>query len=69
MKKFEYIGVLLAAVGFTCLSVGYLFIGFIVGFASCVFLIVYFNYYKMNGLLALQFYFLCANVYGIFNNL
>jgi len=68
MKKFEYIGVMLAAVGFTCLSIGYLFAGFIIGFASCVFLIVFFKYNKMNGLLALQLFFLCANILGIFNN-
>ena len=69
MKKFEYIGVTLAAIGFTMLSLGYLFAGFMTGFVSCVFLIIYFNHFKMNGLLALQFYFLCANIYGIFNNL
>jgi len=69
MKVLEYIGVLLAAVGFSCLSVGYLFIGFIVGLLSCGFLIVFFNYNKMNGLLALQVFFLCANILGIFNNI
>jgi len=65
----EYIGVLLAAIGFTCLSTGYMLVGFILGLISCLFLIVYFYIFNMRGLLALQFYFLCANVYGIFNNL
>jgi len=68
MKKLEYIGVLLAAIGFACLSLGYLFAGFAIGFFSSIFLIIYFNYYKMNGLMALQFYFIIFNIYGIFNN-
>jgi hypothetical protein len=69
MKKLEYIGVTLAAAGFSMLSFGYLFAGFITGFISCLFLITYFKHFKMNGLLALQFYFFCANIYGIFNNI
>jgi len=69
MKKFEYIGVTFAAVGFTSLSSGYLLMGFLLGVVSCLFLITYFKLVKMNGLLALQIFFLFANLNGIFNNL
>jgi len=69
MKLLEYIGVFFAAAGFACLSLGFMFAGFLLGFISCAFLILYFNKNKMNGLLCLQFYFLLFNIYGIFNNL
>jgi len=68
MKLLEYIGVSLAAVGFSCLSLGYMLAGFILGLLSCLFLIVFFKYNKMNGLLALQMYFFFANIIGIYNN-
>jgi hypothetical protein len=68
MKKLEYIGTLLAAIGFTCLSFGYLLIGFILGFISCSILATYFKHFKMKGLLALQLYFFFANILGIYNN-
>jgi len=68
-KVLEYIGVSLAAVGFSCLSLGYMLEGFILGLLSCGFLIIYFKYFKMDGLLVLQLFFLCANILGIFNNL
>jgi len=68
MKAFEYIGVSLAAVGFSCLSLGYMLAGFILGLLSCLFLIIFFKHNKMNGLLSLQLFFLCANILGIYNN-
>ena len=68
MKKLEYIGVLLAAVGFSCLSFNIPLVGFGLGLISCMFLIIYFKYNNMQGLFLLQIYFLCANIYGIFNN-
>lgn len=68
MKNLEYIGVILAAIGFTCLSTGFMLGGFILGVISCLFLISFFKYKKLNGLLALQIYFLFANIIGIYNN-
>jgi len=69
MKALEYIGVSFAAVGFSCLSMGYLLAGFILGLLSCVFLIAFFKFNKLNGLLALQVFFFFANLNGIYNNL
>jgi len=68
MKWLEYIGVLLAGIGFSLLSIGILKIGFILGFISCLLLITFFKHNKLNGLLALQTFFLFVNVFGIYNN-
>lgn len=68
MKKLEYIGVTLAAIGFLCLSNSLLLAGFIIGLLSCLFLITYFKLSKLNGLLLLQIFFLFANINGIYNN-
>ena len=68
MKWVEYIGVFFAAIGFTLLSTGLLYGGFILGVISCLLLISFFKYNKLNGLLMLQIYFLFANLYGIYNN-
>ena len=66
----EYAGTLLAAVGFTMLSMGFLLYGFVTGLLSCLFLIAYFSlhHFNMKGLLALQVFFLCVNILGIYNN-
>jgi hypothetical protein len=68
MKWLEFIGVLLAAVGFGMLSTGLLKIGFLLGFLSCCLLIPFFFLNKMNFLLTLQSYFAIMNVLGIYNN-
>jgi len=67
LKTFEYLGVALAAIGFTLLSAGIYLPGFVIGFFSCLILIPYFQIRYQFGLAILQFYFLCANIYGIFN--
>ena len=67
MKYLEYIGVYLAAFGFTLLSAGYYKLGFTLGFFSCILLIPFFMLNKNYGLMCLQIYFACANIYGIVN--
>lgn len=68
IKLLEYMGTLWAGIGFMCLSVGYMFIGFSLGVISCLFLISFFKIMKLNALLALQIFFLFANIIGIYNN-
>lgn len=67
-KLLEYMGTLLAGIGFMCLSVGYMFIGFLLGVISCLFLISFFKVMKLNALLCLQVFFLFANILGMYNN-
>lgn len=71
LKILEYTGTLLAAIGFLCLSMGYLLAGFIIGLISCVSLIAYFSlhHFNMKGLLMLQLFFFCVNILGIYNNI
>jgi len=66
LKILEYIGVTLAAIGFACLSLGYLGIGFAIGLFSCAALILYFEETKQKGLLLLQFYFAVFNLIGVY---
>lgn len=68
LKILEYTGTIFAAVGFTLLSVGLLYGGFILGAISCLFLITFFKLQKLNALLGLQVFFLFANLLGIYNN-
>jgi len=68
LKTLEYVGTIFAAIGFTLLSIGLLYGGFILGVISCLFLISFFKIQKLNALLALQCFFLCANILGIYNN-
>ena len=69
MSKQEIIGVLFAAVGFTCLSFGIYGIGFVLGLGSGFALIPYFYQNKMYPLLTLQLYFAIMNLIGLYNNI
>lgn len=64
----EYAGTLFAAIGFSCLSFGYLLTGFVLGLLSTICLIIYFNIHKMKSLLLLQIFFFIVNLIGIYNN-
>ena len=61
----EYIGVTLAALGFACLSLGYMLVGFGLGTISCFFLIYLFVKTRQRGLFLLQCYFLVFNLIGL----
>ena len=66
MKSLEYIGVFFAAVGFACLSIGYMALGFGLGIISCFCLIPYFVFYTgQRGLFLLQSYFMVFNFWGL----
>ncbi len=65
MKWLEYSGVFLAAIGFTCLSAGFMLWGWTLGIISCCLLIPYFYYNSQLGLFSLQSYFFAANIYGL----
>ena len=67
-KPLEYMGVFCAAVGFACLSMGFMLWGFGLGIMSCFCLIPYFALTKQNGLFILQVYFLIFNILGVINN-
>jgi hypothetical protein len=69
MKQLEYIGVFFAAIGFACLSFGYMPLGFGLGIISCFCLIPYFVFYTgQRGLFLLQSYFMIFNFWGFFSN-
>jgi hypothetical protein len=65
MRYIEYIGVILAAVGFACLSLGFMVAGFSLGLLSCFFLIYLFVKTRQTGLFMLQCYFMVFNIIGL----
>jgi len=67
MKLLEYLGVLITMVAYAIIVHGNLQAGFIVGILGNFVLGAYFVKAKLNGLLSLQIYFLCANIYGLYN--
>ena len=68
IAQFKNLGTILAAIGFTLLSMNIWFWGFTIGLFSCIILITYFIENYEHGFGLLQMYFLCANILGMFNN-
>ena len=68
MKLLEYLGVMITMAAYAIIVLGDYQTGFIVGIAVNFVLGAYFIKAGLNGLLALQVYFLAANVYGVFIN-
>ena len=68
MKLLEYLGVMITMAAYAIIVLGDYQTGFIVGIAGNFVLGAYFIKAGLNGLLALQVYFLAANVYGVFIN-
>ena len=68
-KLAEFIGVILAATGFSMLATGVYEVGFLIGLGSCAILMPYFFIKKQNFLLLLQGYFAIMNLVGLFNNI
>jgi hypothetical protein len=65
MKLLEYLGVMITMAAYAIIVLGDMQTGFIVGFLGNVVLGLYFVRTGLNALLALQTYFLCANIYGL----
>lgn len=65
----EFIGVLLAATGFSMLATGVYDVGFLIGLASCAILIPYFFIKNQYFLFTLQGYFAIMNSVGFINNI
>jgi len=65
----QFIGSLLAAIGFSCLSFTFYLEGFIIGLLSCLFLVGYFKATGQYSLFFLQLFFSTANLIGIYNQI
>jgi nicotinamide riboside transporter PnuC len=69
MKLLETLGTAFAASGFALLSFNLALYGFAFGLVSCCLLIPVLKKNKLHSLLALQVFFTCANIVGLFNNI
>ena len=67
MKEYEYIGVMAAVIAYLMIVTGNLSTGFMVGAVASFSLAVYFITIKSLPSIGLQFFFICANIYGLFN--
>ena len=67
MREYEYIGVLLTMAAYAILVQGDLHTAFLVGIMANVVLAIFFLSSKLFAMLGLQFYFTCANIYGLYN--
>ena len=65
MKLLEYLSVMITMAAYAIIVLGDLQMGFTVGILGNIVLGIYFVKAQLNGLLALQMYFLCANIYGL----
>jgi len=67
MREYEYVGVLLTMAAYAILVQGDLHTAFLVGIFGNLILGIFLMSKKLFGLLGLQFYFACANIYGLYN--
>ena len=67
MKEYEYIGVMCSIVAYYLIVTGNLTMGFTIGIIASSSLIIYFTTIKSLASLGLQFFFVCANMYGLSN--
>ena len=67
MKEFEYIGVMAAVIAYIMIVTGSLSTGFFIGAVASFSLVIYFITIKSWPSMGLQFFFICANIYGLSN--
>ena len=67
MKEFEYIGVMTAMVAYTLITMGHLQLGFTLGILSSTTMFAYFMSIKSYATVGLQLFFICANMFGLYN--
>ena len=67
MKEYEYIGVMAAIVAYIMIVTGSLSTGFMLGAVASFSLAVYFITIKSWASTGLQTFFICANIYGLYN--
>jgi drug/metabolite transporter (DMT)-like permease len=67
MKEFEYIGVMISVVAYYLIVTGELELGFTLGLLASSCLVAYFGYIKSVPSVMLQMFFICANIYGLYN--
>lgn len=67
MKEFEYVGVMISMVAYYLLVTGHILIGATLGIIASACLIIYFGTIRSFPSLGLQFYFVCANLYGLYS--
>ena len=67
MKLLEYLGVMITMAAYAIIVLGDLQTGFIIGILGNIVLGMYFVKTQLFGLLSLQTYFLCANMFGLVN--
>ena len=67
MKEYEYIGVMCSVVAYMLIVTGNLNLGFTIGIIASSALIIYFTTIKSLPSIGLQFFFVCANMYGLTN--
>jgi hypothetical protein len=67
MKEFEYIGVMASMVAYYLLVTGNVLLGATIGIIASSCLILYFGTLKSWPSAGLQLYFICANMYGLYN--
>lgn len=67
MKILEYIGVALAVIAYLLIVTGNLLEGFCLGGIASTLLAIYFLQIKSHASAGLQSFFICANMFGIFN--
>lgn len=67
MRHYEYIGTLIAVVAYLNIVAGVLTTGFVLGVLASSLLALYFVSIKSYASMGLQFFFICANIFGIVN--
>ena len=65
MREYEYVGVMLTMFAYLMIVTGNLQLGFIIGLAGNFALFVFAYSQKLKGILGLQFFFACANIYAL----
>lgn len=65
MKEYEYVGVLLTMFAYIMIVTGNLQLGFIIGLAGNIALFAFAYSKKIMGILGLQIFFACANIYAL----
>jgi hypothetical protein len=67
MKEFEYIGVMCSVVAYYLIVTGSLQLGFTLGALGSFCLVAYFASIKSMPSMGLQSFFICANIFGLYN--
>lgn len=67
MKEYEYTGVLLTMFAYLMIVAGEYQLGFAIGLLGNFALFAFAAIKKLNGILGLQLFFACANIYALVN--